>query len=362
MTDRKTLADLTSDDLGHLYDRLDKLAQTVAAFPDANDAANLAHARAQRDTFLTRAQRAESELQQYSEADSADAAAGSYAHRAEHAEAVIERVRAALDGPASAVLWQTAMTEQLAEEQRLYRLRTEQWRRTVQARDQHTAAINRVRALHQPMQRGALTICAHCSHWDEKRQRCLGVLTDYPCDTLHALAAPAPGTAPAQTTEGSCSPPAAETEPNNPAGLREQIRATIESEIYEYRERTMFWEEGGITTEIARLATRGAMEALDSTRPPAAAWTPPPPGSTREQLPDHILDIARPDLTDYLSTACQTADVVACAACYPRSGVPRPQYDELREHAERLHNRCRLNHKFTGQLCVCGCHPTEETP
>jgi hypothetical protein len=92
------------------------------------------------------------------------------------------------------------VTTQLAEERHLYQLRTAQWRRVVQARDQRTAAINRVRALHQPMQRGALTICAHCSHWDEKRQRCFGVLTDYPCDTLHALAAPTPSTAPTEET------------------------------------------------------------------------------------------------------------------------------------------------------------------
>jgi hypothetical protein len=39
------------------------------------------------------------------------------------------------------------MAAQLAEEQRLYRLRTAQWRRVVQARDQRTAAINRVRAV-----------------------------------------------------------------------------------------------------------------------------------------------------------------------------------------------------------------------
>lgn len=49
--------------------------------------------------------------------------------------------------------------------------------------------VARVAALHQPMQRGALTVCAHCSHWDEKRQRCFGVLTDYPCDTVRALGA-----------------------------------------------------------------------------------------------------------------------------------------------------------------------------
>lgn len=52
--------------------------------------------------------------------------------------------------------------------------------------------LERVRNLHQPMQRGALTVCAHCSGWDAKRQRCHGVLTDYPCDTLRALGGPEP--------------------------------------------------------------------------------------------------------------------------------------------------------------------------
>jgi hypothetical protein len=117
-------------------------------------------------------------------------------------------------------------------------------------------------------------------------------------------------------------------------------------------------EHVGIDTRGRDITVAGrAVDPAD--QQPAAAWTPPPPGSTREQLPNHILDIARPHLPDYLSTACQTADVVACAACYPRSGIPRPQYDELRAHAERLHNRCRRNHKFTGQLCVCGCHPDQ---
>jgi hypothetical protein len=48
------------------------------------------------------------------------------------------------------------------------------------------AAVDRVRALHQPMQRGPFTICTHCSGWDGK-WRCLGVVTDYPCATLRAL-------------------------------------------------------------------------------------------------------------------------------------------------------------------------------
>jgi hypothetical protein len=53
------------------------------------------------------------------------------------------------------------------------------------APDRQTA-LERVRALHQPMERGPFTICAHCSGWDGK-WRCLGVVTDYPCPTVRAL-------------------------------------------------------------------------------------------------------------------------------------------------------------------------------
>lgn len=95
---------------------------------------------------------------------------------------------------------------------------------------------------------------------------------------------------------------------------------------------------------------------------PAPAWTPPPPGDKREQLPDTMLALIRDQMPDYLSTACQTADTLGLAACYPGSGVPRPEYDEIREHAERLHDRCRINQKFTGQLCACGCHAGAEQP
>ena len=230
------------------------------------------------------------------------------------------------------------------------------------------------------------------------------------------------------------------------AGLREQLHAAIESELYEYRERTMWWPEtGGVTQEIARLATRGAMEVRDremerlraeldrahtelrwyaeaesadaaagsyalraehaeqqrdqlaavlaeilaafhpvhtadrrtvtgyTARVTPAdhkrwtamcgqqsepdAWTPPPPGSTSEQLPDTLLALILDQLPDYTSTACQTADTLACTATHGH-----PLYDEIREHAERLHSRCRLNMKFTGQLCACGCHPPKEQP
>lgn len=79
------------------------------------------------------------------------------------------------------------------------------------------------------------------------------------------------------------------------------------------------------------------------------AWTPPPPGDRREQLPDHVLALipARP----YLSTACETAQDLETAA-----GVHRGQASELAVWWERMHARCRTNQKFTGQLCVCGCH------
>jgi hypothetical protein len=60
MTDRLSLDDMTSDQLDELYDELDRARQ---------------------------------ELQQHAEADSADAAAGSYAGRAEHAEAQLAHVR-----------------------------------------------------------------------------------------------------------------------------------------------------------------------------------------------------------------------------------------------------------------------------
>jgi hypothetical protein len=48
---------------------------------------------AQLDDLYERLDQAETELRRYAEAESADAAAGSYAGRAEHAEAAIERVR-----------------------------------------------------------------------------------------------------------------------------------------------------------------------------------------------------------------------------------------------------------------------------
>lgn len=121
-------------------------------------------------------------------------------------------------------------------------------------------------------------------------------------------------------------------------------------------------ESGPAATEATE-ATEGAEDLTGYTAPDppigcitataerAPAWTPPPPGSTAEQLPDDLLALIRGGLPDYTSTACVTADALAVAVHWSH-----PRLEELREHAERLHNRCRLNQKFTGQLCACGCH------
>lgn len=76
------------------------------------------------------------------------------------------------------------------------------------------------------------------------------------------------------------------------------------------------------------------------------AWTPPPPGDTREQLPDHLLDLIRPYLRGYTSTACQTAGYLAEAIA-----------DQAEHQAElvvwraRMKARCRDNQKYTGEIC-----------
>lgn len=112
-----------------------------------------------------------------------------------------------------------------------------------------------------------------------------------------------------QAPAASCSPDAAETEPNNP-------RTTLDN-------------------------------------PAASGWTPPPPGDRREQLPDAILALL-PE-RDYLSTACDTAQQLEQALRPTPTGsgvIPNVGW-----YVQMLHARCRRNQKFTGQLCGCGCHP-----
>lgn len=71
-----------------------------------------------------------------------------------------------------------------------------------------------------------------------------------------------------------------------------------------------------------------------------------PPGSTAEQLPEDVLALIDPP--PYLSTACETAELLEQAV----AEHPDRQAG-LGEWAGRMHQRCRINHKFTGKLCTC---------
>lgn len=78
-------------------------------------------------------------------------------------------------------------------------------------------------------------------------------------------------------------------------------------------------------------------------------WTPPPPGSDRDKLPDHLLAVV--DLGPYDSTACQMARALEVAA------VRRPDMaDELLQAAGRQHASCRLTRKQDMAPCSCVHH------
>lgn len=83
-------------------------------------------------------------------------------------------------------------------------------------------------------------------------------------------------------------------------------------------------------------------------------WTPPPPGDRREQLPDGIL--AMIDIPDYVSTACETALAIEAAAVQAARSDRDQDADRLMEWATPMHQRCRINHKFTGVTCGCNHH------
>lgn len=116
------------------------------------------------------------------------------------------------------------------------------------------------------------------------------------------------------------------------------------------------WRYTGDRKDTALPELLAALDQLAPTAAPqSSGWTPPPPGDRREQLPDSIL--AAIDVPPYTSTACHAAD--QCSAAIPeRLEVA----DELGQWADRLHARCRINNKFTGQLCACGCHQAQPAP
>lgn len=85
-------------------------------------------------------------------------------------------------------------------------------------------------------------------------------------------------------------------------------------------------------------------------QPGDVEWTAPPPGSSREQLTDQLLALI--DVPDYTSTACEAA-----RECEGAAARHVEHADQLHTAAGQLHQRCRVNNKFTGVLCNCSCHP-----
>lgn len=101
-------------------------------------------------------------------------------------------------------------------------------------------------------------------------------------------------------------------------------------------------------------AFRTAIDQHDGAEANPSAWTPPPPGDTREQLPPHILNLIRPYLRGYTSTACATAGYLAEAI------ADQPEHrDELIEWRQQMLARCRRNQKYTGEICP---HHTTQEP
>jgi hypothetical protein len=85
-------------------------------------------------------------------------------------------------------------------------------------------------------------------------------------------------------------------------------------------------------------------------------YVPPPPGSDRDKLPDHVLAAIGPHLRPYLSTACETAQ-----ACHIAAARDLDLHDELRGWEQREHSACRLRRKQDVADCGCRCH-REATP
>lgn len=100
--------------------------------------------------------------------------------------------------------------------------------------------------------------------------------------------------------------------------------------------------------QARHLAERLNRWADSASSDPQKQPTPDPPGSRSEQLPADVLALLRP--RGYLSTACDAARRVDIAT------IQHPDNADLPAWVERLHARCRLNNKYTGERCHCRCH------
>jgi hypothetical protein len=82
-------------------------------------------------------------------------------------------------------------------------------------------------------------------------------------------------------------------------------------------------------------------------------YTPPPPGSDRDALPEHLRALIAPHMRPYTSTACETA-----RACRLAAEVHHDHADELRTWEQRQHAACRITRKQDMARCTCDCHTT----
>uniref|UniRef100_UPI00378776DF hypothetical protein n=1 Tax=Streptomyces sp. NPDC020983 TaxID=3365106 RepID=UPI00378776DF len=80
-------------------------------------------------------------------------------------------------------------------------------------------------------------------------------------------------------------------------------------------------------------------------------YVPPPPGSDRDALPEHLRRLIAPQMRSYTSTACETA-----RACFLASQVFTDHAAELGEWERREHASCRLTRKQDMAECTCDCH------
>ncbi len=122
------------------------------------------------------------------------------------------------------------------------------------------------------------------------------------------------------------------------AGLRNQIARAIHRYDYEHG-----LSGNDMPSEHHRGEAAAVLAVIQD------QFVPPPPGSTAEQLPDDILALIDPP--PYLSTACETAQLLEQAT----AEHPDRQAG-LGEWARRMHDRCRINQKYTGKLCTCAHH------
>jgi hypothetical protein len=84
-------------------------------------------------------------------------------------------------------------------------------------------------------------------------------------------------------------------------------------------------------------------------------YVPPPPGSDRDALPEHLRLMIAPHMRPYVSTACETALALDRAA-----QTHLPSMAVLADWERRQHTACRITRKQDMAECACDCH--RETP